>query len=301
MPIYQSDFSMNRNAIPLTFALVILLSAGMSGSVRAAETSVVKAKELLARAQAAYSSGKTEEATALATKAVEADPTNPEGFYVRGRLEEASRRYDKAIADYSKVLEIDSTATGLYQRRGEARFKFGQINESIADFDKFIQLAPQQKPHHWQRGISCYYAGRYEDGRLQFELHQTVNSNDVENAVWHFLCVAKKSGLEKARASLIRIKEDRRVPMMQVYALYAGKGTVDAVLDAARAGHPAAAELNRRLFYAQLYLGLYYDAQGDTKTARGHIARAAENYEAGSYMGDVARVHLKLMDQAGKK
>ena len=257
--------------------------------------------ELLARAQAAFSAGKTNEALALATKATEGDPKNPEGFYVRGRLHEAGRQYDKAVADYSKVLEIDATATGLYQRRGEAYFKMGRIDESIADFDKFLQLVPRQEPQHWQRGISYYYAARYEDGRKQFESHQTVNPNDVENAVWHFLCVARLSGVPKARAALIPIKGDQRVPMMEIHALYAGKGTVDGVLAAARAGNPSGAELNRRLFYAHLYLGLYYEASGDAKTARGHIAKAAENFEPGNYMGDVARLHLKLMDKAEKK
>lgn len=287
--------------IPLPFVLIILLTLVAAGKAWAAESAPVKAAELLARAQTAYSNGRTEEAIALATQATEAAPGNPEGFYVRGRLHEASRHYEQAIADYSKVLEIDPTATGLYQRRGEARFKLGQIQQSIADFDKFIQLVPRQEPQHWQRGIAYYYAGRYEDGRKQFESHQTVNTNDVENAVWHFLCVAKLSGVEKARASLIRIKEDRRVPMMQIYALYAGQGTVDAVLEAARARNPSGTELGRRLFYAHLYLGLYYEASGDSKTAHGHITKAAEHHEPGNYMGDVARVHLKLMDQAQKK
>src|SRR6266853_660464 len=57
----------------------------------------------------------------------------------------------------------------------------------------------------------------------QFELHQTVNDNDVENAVWHYLCVARLAGVEKAHASLIRIQRDSRVPMMAVYALFGGK------------------------------------------------------------------------------
>src|SRR5207244_800732 len=78
-----------------------------------------------------------------------------------------------------------------YVRRGMDQFQWGHIKESLADFDRAIALAPKQAPYLWQRGISLYYAGRYDDGRKQFELHQTVNGNDVENAAWRFLCMAR--------------------------------------------------------------------------------------------------------------
>src|SRR5260221_591071 len=123
----------------------------------------------------------------------------------------------------------------LYHLRGCEHFKLGQINDSIRDFDKFLEFAPKQAPHQWQRGISFYYAGRYEEGRKQFELHQTVNPNDVENAVWHFLCVARLEGPEKARAALIPIKGDARVPMSEIYDLFAAKSKPEQVFAAAQA------------------------------------------------------------------
>ena len=52
--------------------------------------------------------------------------------------------------------------------------------------------------------------------------------------------------------------------------------------------------MDNRLFYAHLYLGLYYDATGDTKLAREHIFKAAA-FKADHYMGDVARVHAGLL------
>ena len=55
--------------------------------------------------------------------------------------------------------------------------------------------------------------------------------------------------------------------------------------------------MKNRSFYAHLYLGLYFDASGDTKKAREHLERAAKDPHTGGYMGDVARVHLKLMRQ----
>ena len=127
-----------------------------------------------------------------------------------------------------------------------------------------------------------------------------VDTNDVENAVWHYLCNARAVGVEKARAAMLKIGKDRRVPMMEVYALYAGKAKPDDVLTAARAGEPSKDDLNRRLFYAHLYLGLYYEVSGDARKARSHLELAADKYRIGHYMGDVARVHVMLLDRKEK-
>ena len=58
-----------------------------------------------------------------------------------------------------------------------------------------------------------------------------------------------------------------------------------------------AAELRQRLFYAHLYLGLYFEAASDEPTAYDHISKAARQYGADDYMSDVARVHLKLREK----
>ncbi len=152
----------------------------------------------------------------------------------------------------------------------------GEIDRSIEDFDSQIKLQPNQEPWHWKRGISYYYAGRYDEGRRQFEGYQSVDDNDVENAVWRFLCMARASGVANARAALLKIKNDPRVPMSEVYRLFAGQAEPDDVLAAAAAGSPSPAQLNERLFYAHLYLGLHYEAAGDAQRAREHIDRAGE-------------------------
>jgi lipoprotein NlpI len=210
------------------------------------------------------------------------------------------KQHTKSLADYDAGLKLNPKATMGYQFRGAQHFRAGRFREAVADFDKFIELAPEQAPHHWQRGIALYYAGRFDDGRKQFELHQTANPYDVENAVWHFLCVARGSSLEKARAGLIPIERDSRVPMMQIHALFAGKAKPEDVMKAAEAGNASAQEKENQLFYAHLYLGLYYEATGDSKLAREHIVKAATQFKADHYMGDVARVHAQTLGQ-GKK
>jgi lipoprotein NlpI len=230
-------------------------------------------------------------ALALCDKAISNEPTNAQPLLLRARLFERGRRYEDGIRDLTVALKLEPKVPEIWQERGEQNFKASHFKESVADFDHVLELAPAQAPQHWQRGISLYYAGRFGDGRKQFELHQTVNPNDVENAAWHFLCAARESSVTNARAVMLKAGRDGRIPMQEIDALYRGSGSVERVLEAATRG---ASETRGRdaMFYAHLYLGLYFDVMGDAAKARAHIGKAAGEFSSEHYMGDVARVHL---------
>ena len=100
--------------------------------------------------------------------------------------------------------------------RAVAEFAKGRITESVAAFDELARVAPAEAPYLWQRGIALYYAGRYKDCRAQFESHRKVNPDDVENAAWHFLCVARDESPSAARAALLPVGPDPRAPMREV-------------------------------------------------------------------------------------
>ncbi len=174
-----------------------------------------------------------------------------------------------------------------FQRQGEQAFRESRFAESVAAFDKVIAALPDQAPQHWQRGISLYYAGRYADCKAQFELHRTVNPEDFENAAWHMLCAARVEGFKIAQGKLIPIKDDTRVPMRELHALWKGEGSVERVLNAAgnsRGGN----------FYANLYLALFEETRGNREASKTYARRAAE-LAPQDYMGDVARVHWEFI------
>jgi lipoprotein NlpI len=227
------------------------------------------------------------EALAIANQLISGQPGNAQGYLVRGQVYDAQREFGKAIADYNHALSLDPRGMQIYQQRGLARFKMGQIAEAIVDFDKAIQLKPAQAAYHWQRGIALFEVGRFDDGRKQFEAHKKVNPDDVENAAWHFLCVAKSASFAKAREDLLPVKNDPRVPMDEIYALYQGKGTIYAVFEAVRKNATSSAAT----FYANLYVGLFVEARGDDKGALEYVKRSLERSLGMDYMGDVARIH----------
>ena len=177
-------------------------------------------------------------------------------------------------------------------REGVDAFYEAKPKESVAAFDKLITMVPDSKPQLWQRGLSLYYTGDFRAGREQFETHQTVNKADVENAAWHFICVARAENVEAARKALIPIEGDTRVPMKQVHELFAGKATVEDVLKAAESGEGEALKNHR--CYAHLYLGLYFEALGDVAKAKEHMLKAAKDFKMDHYMGKCAQVHVLL-------
>jgi lipoprotein NlpI len=273
---------------------MLITAAMIARSVLAAsptDDAIFAARQALARGDAAA-------ALNLASKAVDGDPKDPAPYSARAAIYEARREFGKAVDDYSRVIELSPDSIVAHERRGEDQFRLGHFTESVADFDKVIALQPSREPYHWQRGISLYYAGEFQRGAKQFETHKTVNPEDVENAVWHYLCVARTAGIAEARKELIPIRSDSRIPMMQVYAMFEGKAKPDDVLNAAKAGNPGEAELAERLFYAHLYIGLYLEAAGQTEAARQHIRLAADKYADNGYMGDVARVHAAVLKRA---
>lgn len=174
--------------------------------------------------------------------------------------------------------------------RAVADFEGGRFAESAAGFDALAKVVPDQAPHLWQRGIALYYAGRYNDCRRQFESHRTVNPADVENAAWHFLCVARAESPASARAALLPVGPDARLPMREVYEMFRGTLTPERILSAA--GDRPDAQ-----FYGQLYVGLYLEALGMKEQALEHIrSAAADRFERyGGYMHMVARVHLRSL------
>ena len=173
--------------------------------------------------------------------------------------------------------------------RAIADFLAGRVAESVVGFDQVVKLAPEAQPQLWQRGIALYYVGRYRDCRAQFESHRTVNPNDVENPAWHFLCVARAESPEKARAALLPVGPDQRSPMREIYQMFRGSMSPEAVL-------AAGGDSQSGRFYAELYVGLYYEATGNDQKALEHLrAAASDRYaSAGGYMHTVAKLHPRL-------
>ncbi|BAY29670.1 hypothetical protein NIES2107_15140 [Nostoc carneum NIES-2107] len=195
---------------------------------------------------------------------------------------------ENQLQRWNDIIRNQPQNPNAYIRRGMVHFQLAKIDESIQDFDTAEKIDPRLKPYLWQRGLSYYYAEKFAEGAEQFEIDLTVNAQDVEETVWRYLCIARLDGVEKARNSLLTVRNDPRRIMRSVYDLYAGNCTTDDVLNVGQS------EGVKGNFYSHLYLGLYYEAENSMELAQEYIVKAADNYKIDDYMWYLAQVHKIL-------
>lgn len=213
----------------------------------------------------------------------------------------AEDKRDDAVRLLSEAIAKKPEDVSLLQLRGETLFRMGKVKESVPDFDKVVELRPGGKASNWQRGIALYYVGRFHDGAEQFEEHHRVNPDDVENTFWYFLCLAKAESIEAARKKIIPSRGDARPPLMDVYRLVRSEAE-PADVEKAIAGFDVGSSRRAQAeFYGYLYLGLWFDLQGDREKAKRYVEKSLAANSQG-YMADVAKVHLQsLKNEESKK
>lgn len=251
--------------------------------------------DLLERADQAMLAGDLSQARTLAEAVAAADPKNAAAFLIVGRSSLGLRDNRAAIEAFTTALKLKPDTVSALDGRGDAYLKAGQFAAAVSDYDRMLELVPAFAPQHWRRGIALYYAGKYEAGVQQFETHKLANPQDVENAVWHYLCNARVVGPEKAKQQLIDVTQDPRVPMKQIQKLFAGKLQPAEVLSTAEAIDAETPAGKEARFYAHLYVGLWHEAEGNADQATAHLTTAAKDYKISHYMWDVANAHVQSL------
>lgn len=212
-----------------------------------------------------------------------------------------NKRLDEEISQLTSQIEKSPKTIDLYSRRGDAWFFRGKFAEAVADYEKMVELNPKLDASHWQKGIACFYAGRYEDAARQFEIYHSYDNVDRENGIWRYLSQAKAFGRDKAREGLLKYEKDDRQPFPDVYRMFSGELSGEEVLKRINDAELSPRERQKRLFYAELYVGLNEFVEGQLGSAEKHLEQAAKN-EWGSkagggpgYMWHVARLHRDLL------
>ena len=183
---------------------------------------------------------------------------------------------------------------------GEDALLSGDFEKAWWSLDTALCLDPSSRPMLWQRGLCCYYTGRYREGMLQFEADMTENGSDVEEVIWHFLCrcgevgypAAKKMGFLTLRESA----ESPVPPMPEVLKLFQGEMEVDDVIAAAAGPDNKGLKSynnTNALAYAHFYIGLHYEVQGHLNEAGHHFEHAA-SFHNPDFIGKLMEMHHKL-------
>ena len=194
---------------------------------------------------------------------------------------------ENELMRWNKKLRISPFDARNYIYRGMTYFKLARLETSLKDFNQAEKLNPQLTPYLWPRGLVYYYLAKYAQGARQFELDLSVQSQDIEETLWYYLCMAQLENPSEAKECLLPVKFDSRLIMRQIYQFFRGESSLQNLLAVGRR------ESVYAVFYSNLYAGLYFDAHGDTLRAQFYINQAVK-YPINDYMWYLACVHQKL-------
>jgi tetratricopeptide (TPR) repeat protein len=119
----------------------------------------------------------------------------------------------------SLFLSLSYDDARQLMREGEDAFRRGDVKGSTKAFDEVYRTFSALRPYLWQRGISLYYAGRFQEASEQFQLDVRVNPNDVEEIVWDtasLLQLAPGRFPAKDMLSILSPSKDRRRIMVRL-------------------------------------------------------------------------------------
>jgi lipoprotein NlpI len=222
-------------------------------------------------------------------------------FAADDERDKLNARFDADIAGLAAQIEKAPQSVELHSRRGDAFFFRGKFADAVADYETMVTLQPDLETSHWRKGIAYFYAKRYAEAAKQFENYHSFDNVDRENGIWRYLSQSKALGRQKAREGLLKYEKDDRQPFPDVYRLFAGELTADDVLRRIDQTSVAPEEKKKRLFYAELYVGLNEFVEGRLESAEKHLEQAVKNdwgAKAGGgpgWMWHVGRVHHDLL------
>ncbi|MBN1797940.1 MAG: tetratricopeptide repeat protein [Spirochaetales bacterium] len=157
------------------YKLAIKLNPKLAEPVASEEIKIKQSSmDFYNQALAKKTSGLSDEALALCSKAIQKDSNNFWAYDVRGDIYRDRLQYEKAIADYGKAYEIKKSVNPfLYDidylnKRGYCYLQLLEYQEALADFNLGIALSYKLNIAEYEldvfinRGNTYQYLGLYE-------------------------------------------------------------------------------------------------------------------------------------------
>ncbi|WP_437185425.1 tetratricopeptide repeat protein [Planctomicrobium sp. SH668] len=201
----------------------------------------------------------------------------------------------------SALIEHNGASEESLSQRGDLYFFTGQFEKAASDYSEMVKLNPQLDHSHWRLGIAYFYAKEPEKAAAQFDKYHSFDDVDRENGIWRYFSHYRAYGKESAQKQLLKYEKDDREPFGDIYRLFQGDLAADEILRLINAAKITQQERDKRLFYAELYLGLNDTLEGREESAKIHLERAVANpwgQKAGygpHYMYQVGKQQLRLI------
>ena len=111
-------------------------------------------------------------AAALASSALEQEPSNPTAHYVLGVAALRQRDYTNAIKFLQQAKDIDIRVNAVSMQLGLAYEGIGKFEEALAQYEEIAQFEPDFPGVHFRQSQMLQRLGRGTDAAAQLQAHQ---------------------------------------------------------------------------------------------------------------------------------
>jgi tetratricopeptide (TPR) repeat protein len=105
------------------------------------------------RGLAALKAGDNDWAIACFDAHIKANPSDANGYHLRGCAYANKHDLDRAIDDFSRAIQLNPKEAGFFNDRGQAQGEKRQFDRALADFTEAIRLNPKHADAHCNRAI----------------------------------------------------------------------------------------------------------------------------------------------------
>ncbi|MGD0190207.1 MAG: tetratricopeptide repeat protein [Rhizomicrobium sp.] len=223
-------------------------------------------------------------------------PGDPDFFVQRGLIYRSMGKYALAIAESSGAIAIDPAFTYAYSSRGRARQLDNDLDGAIDDFDKAISLDRDDADAQMDKGFAEWQAGRFDKAEKAFRRAVDLSPTSV----WGYL--SEDMARIRMGDRVSHDFEDKAGSLDlanwpgPLAALFLGKLTPDQLVQVAAQGEGR--DPRDQACQAQLFLGEWYNARGDSIPARKSLQQAAMSCPSDMVELSIARSELARMPAA---
>ena len=110
----------------------------------------------------------TEENIASLTDVIRRNPSDPEGYNVRGSAYGKSGKYSNALDDFNRAIQLNPSFYQAYANRALIHRSMGNLTEAANDYNRALRINPRYDVAYIGRGNLYRQAGRTSEAMNDF-------------------------------------------------------------------------------------------------------------------------------------
>lgn len=226
---------------------------------------------------------------------------------------EQTRSLAELQAEFQATASDSEVEVDRQLELGLACLRAGLVGDSLVAFDAALALEPDTQI--WQRGISLFFLGRFEDAQAQFttdgaRFAQRWSMPATEETIWAAAALHQRCpvGADLSECFAPLPFPETNPMLATIHDVFVGQRPVEALQVQIAAQIEANARMVNmrvrdpmgRLALGHFYLGLWFDAaEGDVDSACEQMARAADLGDDSNLRTSLASNFPELVKQRG--